>query len=379
MKILKIILVFCLLLFPFLTQCQVSQSLSYNNLNFDVFKILNDSNSIKNLGIVFNPGELSFQEFIDERTINYSDDYFLTNACIIDNDGLPLGLLVNDYQEITPLNLGSGSGNFYLKPNGVLDLSNKKASINSSDRFVSTNKCRNAIQSGPMLILNDTINSNFNINSTNRNVRSGVGVCTQNNINYIVFAVSTNAVTFYEFADFFKNKLGCSNALCLESGNSVMYYRNRIISNDEKNKITGPLILFSKTAKVKRVIKMEKSVSGIYEIPVLLNGVLKMSFIYDSGASDISISPDVALTLIRTGTIKKDDFIGTQTYQFADGSTAESQVFIMREINIGGYVLKNVVASISNSVNAPMLLGQTVMQRIGKLTVDNNSHSLIIE
>ena len=37
---------------------------------------------------------------------------------------------------------------------------------------------------------------------------------------------------------------------------------------------------------------------GVYEVPVLVNGVLKINFIIDSGASDVAISPDVALTLV---------------------------------------------------------------------------------
>ena len=87
----------------------------------------------------------------------------------------------------------------------------------------------------------------------------------------------------------------------------------------------------------------------------------------------------MALTLIRTGTIQSNDFIGTQVYSFADGSTAKSDVFILHEIKIGNYLIKNVTASISNSINAPMLLGQSVLQRLGKFSVDNNNHTLIIE
>jgi hypothetical protein len=53
-------------------------------------------------------------------------------------------------------------------------------------------------------------------------------------------------------------------------------------------------------------------IGGVYEVPVLLNGVLKLNFIFDAGASDVSISPDVALTLIRTGTVTDKDFLGTE-------------------------------------------------------------------
>jgi hypothetical protein len=55
-------------------------------------------------------------------------------------------------------------------------------------------------------------------------------------------------------------------------------------------------------------VKMVES-GGIYHVPVVINDALKLDFIVDSGAADVSIPADVVLTLIRTGTIKKSDFI----------------------------------------------------------------------
>jgi aspartyl protease family protein len=127
------------------------------------------------------------------------------------------------------------------------------------------------------------------------------------------------------------------------------------------------------------VIEMKKMPGGTFEVPVIINGVLKINFIFDSGASDVSISPDVALTLIRTGTVKESDFIGTQRYSFADGSSALSKVFYIRELQLGKHKIDNVKASISKSIEAPMLLGQSVLQRFGKVTIDNKNQQLIIE
>lgn len=127
------------------------------------------------------------------------------------------------------------------------------------------------------------------------------------------------------------------------------------------------------------IVHMVKSNSGIYEIPVEINGVLKIDFIFDSGASDVSISSDIVSTLIKTNTLSNSDFIGTQKYVFADGSTAISKVFNIRELKIGNKVVKNIRASISDSIDAPMLLGQSVLQKFGKFTIDNTNHTILIE
>jgi predicted aspartyl protease len=127
------------------------------------------------------------------------------------------------------------------------------------------------------------------------------------------------------------------------------------------------------------IVQMVKNSGDTYEIPVELNNVLKINFIFDSGASDCSISSDVALTLIKTGTVKQSDFIGSHRYQFADGSIAISKVFILHEVKIGTKTLRNIRTSISDSNDAPMLLGQSVLKQFGKFTIDNTYHTLTIE
>jgi len=127
------------------------------------------------------------------------------------------------------------------------------------------------------------------------------------------------------------------------------------------------------------VIKMIKRPSGVFEIPVDINGVLKINFILDSGASEVSISSDIASTLIKSRTIKEEDFIGSAVYTFADGSTSRSKRFIIRELKIGNHTLKNITASISSSINAPMLIGQNVLNELGKVTIDYKTNTLFIK
>jgi predicted aspartyl protease len=112
------------------------------------------------------------------------------------------------------------------------------------------------------------------------------------------------------------------------------------------------------------------SVGGVYEVPVSLNDVLKINIILDSGAADVSIAPDVALTLLRAKTIEKTDWLSGEVYQFADGSTAKSERFNLKSLIIGNREFKNIPCSIAKSFDAPMLLGQSLLRRLGKYTID---------
>jgi uncharacterized protein YigE (DUF2233 family) len=63
-----------------------------------------------------------------------------------------------------------------------------------------------------MLVIDGEINKVFDSNSRHYYIRNGVGILPNNEL---VFAISTNKVSFYDFARHFKEQ-GCSNALFLD-------------------------------------------------------------------------------------------------------------------------------------------------------------------
>jgi uncharacterized protein YecT (DUF1311 family) len=88
--------------------------------------------------------------------------------------------------------------------------------------------------------------------------------------------------------------------------------------------------------------------NGVYKVPVIINNVLPLQFVLDSGSGDVSLPEDVFSVLRRTGTITSEDYIGTGNYQLADGSTVQSDRFNIRELKVGAHVLKHVSASIGD-------------------------------
>ena len=124
-------------------------------------------------------------------------------------------------------------------------------------------------------------------------------------------------------------------------------------------------------------IQMVQNQSGTYEIPCEVNG-LPLSFLFDTGASDVTLSAVEALFMYRHGYLLESDKTGTQQYMIANGDIVEGTTVNIRELKIGDIVLKNVDASISHSANAPLLLGQSAISRLGTIQVDPNTHVLTI-
>lgn len=120
-----------------------------------------------------------------------------------------------------------------------------------------------------------------------------------------------------------------------------------------------------------------KRVGGIYEIPCKVNGH-DLMFYFDTGASDVTLSLEAARELSDLGLLKTTDIIGKQLYRVADGEISEGLVIVLKEIKIDRITLKNVKASIVLGGNAPLLLGQTALEKLGKFSFDYSSNELTI-
>lgn len=138
---------------------------------------------------------------------------FAMNGGMYMTDNSPLGLFIQNDTTRRPLNTSSGTGNFYLKPNGVFYLTkDNKAIVCQTKEFNDHGQISFATQSGPMLVIDGEIHPAFKKGSVNLNIRNGVGILPDNRV---VFAMSKQEVNFYDFAEFFKG-MGCKNALYLD-------------------------------------------------------------------------------------------------------------------------------------------------------------------
>ena len=72
------------------------------------------------------------------------------------------------------------------------------------------------------------------------------------------------------------------------------------------------------------------------------------------------------------------DVEGRQNYMTADGNVIAGTVVNLRNVNFGGVELNNIQASVVKNQRAPLLLGQSVLKRLGKIEIDNEKRILKI-
>lgn len=117
-------------------------------------------------------------------------------------------------------------------------------------------------------------------------------------------------------------------------------------------------------------IQMEEY-GGVYRIPCKVNGA-KMKLIFDTGANNVCLSLTMAEYLIDNDLISKDDIIGTGSSTVADGSIVDHIKINIKDIEIQGIHLKNVEAVVIDGQNAPLLLGQSAIKKLGKYSISGN-------
>ena len=125
-------------------------------------------------------------------------------------------------------------------------------------------------------------------------------------------------------------------------------------------------------------IAVKRHPDGTFDIPCDING-LPLQMVFDTGASDVTISSVEANFMFKNGYLSEKDIKGKRYYQVANGQINEGTVITLREVKIGDAVLHNVDASVVKSQKAPLLLGQSAMERFGAITIDNQNNKLIIK
>ena len=127
-----------------------------------------------------------------------------------------------------------------------------------------------------------------------------------------------------------------------------------------------------------RIVEVPFTSEGkLCKVKCTING-LPLHFIFDTGASDVSMSTVEATFMFKNDYLSDRDVTGKANYMTANGEISEGTIVNLREVNFGGLSLTNVKASIVRSQAAPLLLGQSVLGKLGKIEIDNARHVLKI-
>ncbi len=140
------------------------------------------------------------------------------------------------------------------------------------------------------------------------------------------------------------------------------------------NKTTKKPPVDLSSVKASNVVEVPyDNIGGVKTIPVKINGTT-LDMIYDTGCSGISLSLAELQLLFKQGKIEESDILGTTYATIADGSIVEKGSVLLREIEIGGengIIVENVEASVHLNEDAPVLLGNIVLDEVASIEADH--------
>lgn len=167
---------------------------------------------------------------------------------------------------------------------------------------------------------------------------------------------------------------------CGEKKKALSFYDNSDIIEDslkENEFSSNTTISFNSNEEV--VVPFIEQ-GGVKLIDVTLNREFTVKMIIDSGCSSTLISVAEAKYLYDKGCFTQDDIIGITQSQIADGSIVENMVINLRELVIGGQIsCSNVTATVSANAQAPLLLGNEVLNRAPSYSIDNQNKVIIFK
>ena len=147
---------------------------------------------------------------------------FAMNAGMYHADRSPVGLYIEDGQQHAPLVTRAGPGNFGLLPNGVFCIRDGRADVIETLRYAEDRPaCRDASQSGPMLVIDGDLHPRFLKDSDSRYIRNGVGTSADGDRAW--FVISDAPVNFHRFGRVFRDHLGAAQALYFDGNISRLH------------------------------------------------------------------------------------------------------------------------------------------------------------
>jgi clan AA aspartic protease (TIGR02281 family) len=114
---------------------------------------------------------------------------------------------------------------------------------------------------------------------------------------------------------------------------------------------------------------------GVWGVRARINGAVTTVMLVDSGASMVALTPANVRALQEAGVLSDADVVGEGRFTAADGRTRVAPVVRLRSIEIDGFAMRDVEASVLPAGDVP-LLGQSFLGRLRHWSLNRETRTL---
>lgn len=170
---------------------------------------------------------------------------FAVNGGMYGDDLRAVGYYVEKSERLKELDRGEGTGNFYMKPNGVFFGSGGSWRVMGSNTFFNTvgDRPEFGTQSGPLLLDNGKMHPEVQDNGPSKAIRNAVGVGADGRAHFVI---SDAPISFGQLARYYRDELKVANALYLDGAVSSLW--DPAAGRQDGGRV-GPIIVVTRRAK----------------------------------------------------------------------------------------------------------------------------------
>jgi predicted aspartyl protease len=133
-----------------------------------------------------------------------------------------------------------------------------------------------------------------------------------------------------------------------------------------------------RTTQGSRLVVPLQREKGMFIVSAEIDARITLDFVVDSGAAYVTMPVDIFAKLREAGTIEDADVLGATQMRFADGSTRETIVFIIRSLRIGDKFFQDIKAA-TVPPYGQTLLGQTFLNHFRSWSINDAKAELILD
>lgn len=119
------------------------------------------------------------------------------------------------------------------------------------------------------------------------------------------------------------------------------------------------------------------NIRGMSYLNVKLSVFDDLFWMLDTGASDLLINLEMEETLTENNVLNTQNFRGVRDYELANGSIERCRTYLVDDVKIGDYNLKNVSVSVTDK-GKKILIGRSLLNKFGTVTLDNNLNKIYL-
>jgi len=108
-----------------------------------------------------------------------------------------------------------------------------------------------------------------------------------------------------------------------------------------------------------------------------VNGI-DVKFLLDTGCSTVLMTSAELYYLHHMGKMDVDNVSGKTTCRYGDGSEGDGYIYLIDSLSIGGIKLDSIECTVIENAKAEPLLGQTILSKFGKVSIDYKNKKIKI-